>query len=105
MLYVMAGMWESRCSFKTQPVNVRRPSAADGRLLNNFDNAVLSAESAWVYVMPQTRLGEGAEEQGQQPEGARWCEAGQMWAEADTSSSQTPKASCPPRKDLHLEHS
>lgn len=45
MLYVMAKMWESSCSFKTQPMNVSRPSAADSQLLNNFDNAVLLIES------------------------------------------------------------
>lgn len=64
----MAGMWESSCSFKTQPVNVIRPSAADSRFLNKFDNADLFAESRWVYVMPQTRLGEGAKEQGKHPQ-------------------------------------
>lgn len=31
-------------------MNVSRPSAADGRLLSNFDNAILSGESLWVYV-------------------------------------------------------
>lgn len=62
-------MWESRCNFKTQPVNVSRPSAADGRLLNNFDNAVLWVDSLWVYVMSQTRLREGDQEQGKQGQG------------------------------------
>lgn len=60
-------MWESRCNFKTQPVNVSRPSAADGRLLNNFDNTVLWVDSLWVYVMSQTRLREGDQEQGNKP--------------------------------------
>ena len=77
-------MWESRCSFKTQPVNVSRPSAADGRLLNNFDNAVLSVESTWVYAMPQTRLGEGDEDQGEETQGARQREAGKVREEEDT---------------------
>lgn len=50
MLYVMAGMGERerKCSFKTQPANVSGPSTADGRLLNHFDNAVLSVESPWA---------------------------------------------------------
>lgn len=62
-------MWESRCNFKTQPVNVSRPSAADGRLLNNFDNAVVAVEGLWVYVMSQTRLREGDQQQEKQVQG------------------------------------
>ena len=44
-------------------MNVSRPSAADGRLLNNFDNAVVAVEGLWVYVMSQTKLREGDQEQ------------------------------------------
>ena len=44
---------------------------SDGRLLNNFDNTVLSVESTWVYVMPPTRLEGGDGDQGEEIQGAR----------------------------------
>ena len=105
MLYVTAGMWESRCSFKTQPVNVSRPSAADGRLLNNFDDAVLSVESTWVYVMPQTRLGEGDEARGRNPKEQGRERLGRCGKRKTPPGFPIPKASGSPRRDNHLAHS
>lgn len=93
-------MWESRCSFKTQPVNVSRPSAADGRLLNNFDNAVLSVESTWVYVMPQTRLGEDEDQERNPKEQGR----GRL-GRCGKRKTPIPRASGSPCRGNHLAHS
>lgn len=89
-------MWESRCSFKTQPVNVSRPSAADGRLLNNFDNAVLSVENTWVYVMPEMET----ETRRRKPK-----EAGEAWEEEDTTKDSNTKGQPLPHRDARLAHS
>ena len=97
-------MWESRCSFKTQPVNVSRPSAADGRLLNNFDNAVLSVESTWVYVMPQTRLGED-EDQERNPKEQGRGRLGRCGKRKTPPGFPIPRTSGSPRRGNHLAHS
>lgn len=75
-------MWESRCNFKTQPVNVSRPSAADARLLNNFDNALVAMDGLWVYVTSPTRLREGDQQQGNKSKGK---EAGAGGGDANAS--------------------
>lgn len=97
-------MWESRCSFKTQPGNVSRPSAADSRLLSNFDNVVLSVESLWVYVNVSDKAERrpGAEET--TPRRREWG-PGKVREEGGPPHLQTLKAGCSPRKGAHWAHS